>query len=195
MNLNIYDRIVKNITDLELLILALLYADNKEGIKGDLFLQKELFLVVNLIKEMKSKADFIAHFLGPYSEPIEQSLRNLLSYKLVEKRGGKYCITQSGTNVFEELQHRLSRDHLEAIEDFKLFLNDLFQDELLVFIYCSFPAFTTESTIKREIFKKRLPVAIGLYKKGKVSLEKAASLSGISLEDLIDIMRDHNEDL
>jgi hypothetical protein len=34
-----------------MLILAVLCVDNKEGIKGKFFLQKEVFLVVNSIKE------------------------------------------------------------------------------------------------------------------------------------------------
>ena len=188
MNQSIQELIIKHISDLDLLILALLYSDNKKGIKGDLFLQKEVFLIINFIREMKFCADFIAHILGPYSEPTEQSMKNLLSYKLVEKRMGKYFITQSGAKVFEKLQDNLSRDNLDAIEDFKKFLNDLTKDELLVFIYGSFPEFTTESGIKDEIGKKKVPVAVTLYKKGKVSLEKAASLAGESLEDFINIL-------
>jgi hypothetical protein len=194
MNQSIQELIIKHISDLDLLILALLYSDNKKGIKGDLFLQKEVFLIINFIREMKSRADFIAHILGPYSEPTEQSMKNLLSYKLVEKRMGKYFITQSGAKVFEKLQDNLSRDNLDAIEDFKKFLNDLTKDELLVFIYGSFPEFTTESGIKDEIGKKKVPVAVALYKKGKVSLEKAASLAGESLEDFMDVLRNTDED-
>ena len=190
MNKNIRESIIRNISDLELLILALLYANDKEEIKGDLFLQKELFLVVNFIKEMKSYADFIPHFLGPYSEPVEYSMKNLLAYKLVEKRMGKYFITQLGVDVFNKLKHRISQDKLEAIEDFKEFLNDLSKDELLVFVYVSFPEFSTESGIKEEVYKKRIPVAISLYRKNKISLEKAAFLAGIPLEDFIDILCD-----
>ncbi len=159
-----------------------------------LLYQKELFLVVIFIREVKSYADFIPHFLGPYSEPIEQSAKNLLSYELVEKKMGKYCITQEGVRVFREPMNKLSEDKLEAIEDFKAFLNDLSRDELLVFIYDSFPEFTTESAIKEEINEKKVPVAISLYRKGKVSVEKAASLSGMPLEDFIDILRDYNQD-
>jgi len=190
MSIEMHELIVKHISDLELLILALLRADNKEGIRGKLFLQKEVFLIVNFIKEMKSSADFEAHFYGPYSESVEYAVEHLLSYKLVEEKMGKYVITHSGIDVFEELKNRLSEDKLEAIEDFKVFLNDLSQKELLVFIYSSFPEFTTESGIKDEVYKGRVPVAISLYRKNKVSLEKAASLAGMPLEDFIDVLGD-----
>ncbi len=190
MNTTMHKLITKNITDLELLILALLFVGNKEGIKGKLFLQKEVFLVVNFIKEMKSRADFIAHIYGPYSESVEYAMENLLSYRLVEKKMGVYIITQYGEEVFEELRNRLSDDNLETIEDFKVFLNDLSREELLVFIYNSFPGFTAESGIKERVDKERVPVAISLYKKNKVSLEKAASLAGMPLEDFIDVLSD-----
>jgi uncharacterized protein YwgA len=190
MNTTMHELIVKNISDLELLILALLCVENKKGIKGKLFLQKEIFLIVNFIKEMKSRADFIAHVYGPYSESVEYAMENLLSYRLVEKIKGVYVITQSGFKVFEELRNRLSDDKIEAIEDLKVFLNDLSQKELLVFIYCSFPEFTGESRIKEEVFKERLPAAISLYSKNKVSLEKAALLAGMPLENFIDILSD-----
>lgn len=139
---------------------------------------------------MKSRADFIAHVYGPYSESVEYAMENLLSYRLVEKIKGVYVITQSGFKVFEELRNRLSDDKIEAIEDFKVFFNDLSQKELLVFIYCSFPEFTGESRIKEEVFKERLPAAISLYSKNKVSLEKAALLAGMPLENFIDILSD-----
>jgi predicted HTH domain antitoxin len=179
----IIDLIIKNISGLEVLILALLNAKNREPIKSDLFFQKEIFLVLNYIKEMLPNADFISHTLGPYSEVAEKSMNNLNSYNLVKRIEQGYKITDLGMEILKEFKGKLSKNKLEAIEDFKDFLNDLTRDELLVFTYISFPEFTTESGIKDEIYSKRKPVAVSLYKKGKISLEKAAFLSGLSLEE------------
>lgn len=181
----IIDLVIKNISDLELLILALLNAKDKEPIKDDLFFQKEMFVTLNFIKEMLSKADFIPHSLGPYSAVAEKSLNNLTSYNLVEKNENRYEISNLGIGIFEKLRNKLSVDKLEAIEDFKDFLNDLTSDELLVYTYVSFPDFTIESVKKKEVLSKRKPVATSLYKKGKVSLEKAAFLAGLPLEGFI----------
>jgi len=183
INKKIKDLIIKNISELELLILALLNAKDKESIKSDLFFQKEIFLVLNYIKDMLPNADFISHTLGPYSEVAEKSMSNLNSYNLVKRIDEGYEITELGVEIYREFKGKLSKKKLEAIEDFKDFLNDLTRDELLVFTYISFPEFTTESGIKDEIYSKRKPVAVSLYKKGKVSLEKAAFLSGLSLEE------------
>lgn len=174
--------IQKNISDLELLILALLNAKNKEPLKSDLFFQKEIFLILNYIKEMFPNADFIPHSFGPYSEVAEKSLNNLKSYGLVKKEGNSYKIDDFGVEVYSNLKNRLSNNKIEAIEDFKDLLNDLNRDELLVFTYISFPDFTTESTIKKEIYSKRKSIAASLYKKGKISLEKAAFLAGLPIE-------------
>ena len=181
----IIELITKNISDFELIILALLNSKNREPIRNDLFFQKEIFLILNFIKEMFPSADFIAHTFGPYSEVAEKSLNNLNSYKLVEKKDEGYGLSDLGTEIFKKLESRLSKEKLEVIEDFKNFLNDLTRDELLVFTYISFPEFTDESGIKDKIYSIRKPVSLSLFKKGKISIEKAAFLSGIPLEEFI----------
>lgn len=174
--------IQKNISYLELIILALLNAKNKEPLKSDLFFQKEIFLILNYIQDMLPNADFIAHSFGPYSEVAEKSLNNLSSYGLVGKEGNSYEINDFGIEIYNKLKDKLSKNKIEAIEDFKDLLNDLDRDELLVFTYISFPNFTTESTIKKEIYSKRKTISASLYKKGKISLEKASFLAGITIE-------------
>lgn len=129
------EKIPSKLSRLELLILNLLNADNSEPIRDDLFLQKEMFLVINFIKEMKPDADFIPHRLGPYSEPVEVSLNNLKSINLIEKTSEGYKITDFGKEIFETIKDRIPEEKKIAIEDFKDFLNDLTKDELLVFVY------------------------------------------------------------
>jgi len=187
----IKDLIIKNISDIELIILALLNAKNREPIRDDVFFQKEIFLILNFIRDVFPKADFIPHTFGPYSEVAEKALENLQSYKLVDKTDKGYTITTLGNDIFEKLKNKIPKDELEAIEDFKDFLNNLTRDELLVFTYISFPEFTAESAIKKRVYSKRKAIAVSLYKKGKISLEKAAFLSGMPLEEFIRYIKDH----
>jgi len=183
------ERIVKHMSKTDALALALLYANNHEPIPDDLFFQKEMFLVIDFIEEMKDYADFQAHFFGPYSEPVEDSIKNLVSYKLIEKRFSKYYITKKGIDVFKLLEPRIANDKLLAIDDFKKLLNDMSRNELLVFVYFSFPQYITESAIRNQVEKQRVPSAWSLYKKGKISLEKASKLSGLPIEDLLNKRR------
>jgi predicted HTH domain antitoxin len=77
-------------------------------------------------------------------------------------------------------------EQIEAILDYKEFLNDLTQDELLLFTYVSYPEFKAESAVYDRVIRKRIPIAVSLYKKGKVSLEKAAFLAGLPVEKFLD---------
>lgn len=187
------EKIPNKLSRLELLILNLLNADNSEPIRDDLFLQKEMFLVINFINEMKPDADFIPHRLGPYSEPVEVSLNNLKSINLIEKTSKGYKITDFGKDIFETIKDRIPEEKKIAIEDFKDFLNDLTKDELLVFVYFSFPDMRTESNIFQEIKRKRVPASISLYEKGKISLEKAAQLSGLPIEEFVERVKEKHE--
>lgn len=180
------ESIIKHLGKLDVILLALLYENDQDGVKGKIFLQKEMFLIINYINEMEDYADFISHFFGPYSEPVEKSLGNLEAYQLVNYKKGKYYITEKGVEVYNRKKDELKEDQIEAIRYFKDFLNNLTRDELLVFIYYSFPEFTDESVWNDNIERKRKEVSKSLYIKGKVSLEKAASLAGMPIEEFIE---------
>jgi predicted HTH domain antitoxin len=137
---------------------------------------------------MEPTADFIAHIYGPYSEPAEISLAGLVSINLIEKRPSNFHLTEFGKEVSKEVVKRIPDYKLEAIKDFKLLLNDMTKNELLVFTYFSFPKKTTESGIFNEVKRKRIPASISLYKKGKISLEKAAFLSGLPISKFVKLI-------
>ena len=101
---------------------------------------------------------------------------NLKSLGLVMEKGHEYCITPNGVVALGKAKSAFAPEELDAIADFKKFLNDLTEDEILLFTYVSYPKFKSESTVYERVIKKRIPVAVSLYNKGKVSLEKAAFL-------------------
>jgi len=104
----------------------------------------------------------------------------------VKEKEQKYEIPPTGLAALSKVKPAFTEDETEAIEDFKKFLNDLTGDELLLFIYVSHPEYTEESAVRDDVLGKRLPTAISLYKKGKVSLEKAAFLAGLPIEKFLD---------
>ena len=181
-------RVLENISELDGLILALFYINNSDSIRDDLFFQKELFLVINFIKEMEPVADFIPHIFGPYSEPAEVGLSSLAALNLIEKTPSNFHLTEFGKDVSKEVINRIPHYKLDAIKDFKLLLNNLTKNELLVFIYFSFPKMTTESGIYNNVKKNRIPSSVSLYKKEKVSLEKAAFLSGLPMSKFVELI-------
>lgn len=182
--------IIEDLTDLDLAILHLLHAGNDDSLKGRVAFQKEMFLIADYIDKIREEAEFIPHTFGPYSEAAEIEMGNLRSLGLVKEEGQEYKITQNGIAALKKVKPVFSPEQIEAIGDFKEFLNDLTQDELLLFIYVSHPEYTEESGVFEKVIRKRVPTAVSLYKKGKVSLEKAAFLAGLPVEKFLDKARE-----
>ncbi len=183
------EEIVEDLTDLDLAILQLLHAGNNDPLKGKVTYQKEMFLIADYIDKIREQAEFIPHILGPYSEAAENEMGNLRSLGLVREESNKYRISDKGVEALRKAKHAFSDEEIEAIGDFKKFLNDLSEDELLLFIYVSHPDFTKESGVYERVIRKRIPASISLYRKGKVSLEKAAFLAGLPVEMFLDRAR------
>ena len=181
--------IVEDLTDLDLAILQLLHASNNDPLKGKVAFQKEVFLIADYIEKIREQTEFIPHTFGPYSEAAENEMGNLKSLGLVKEKDHEYHITPSGVAALSKAKPAFTVEQIEAILDYKEFLNDLTQDELLLFTYVSYPEFKEESAVYDRVIRKRIPTAVSLYKKGKVSLEKAAFLAGLTVEKFLDQVR------
>lgn len=181
--------IVEDLTDLDLAILQLLHAGDNDPLKGKVAFQKEMFLIADYIKKIREITEFIPHTFGPYSEAAENEMGNLKSLGLVKEQGHKYHITPTGIAALTEAKPAFTDEEIEAIQDYKEFLNDLSRDEILLFVYVSYPDFIEESAVYEQVIRKRIPTATSLYKKGKVSLEKAAFLAGLPVEKFLDRAR------
>jgi uncharacterized protein YwgA len=181
--------LIDSLSDLDKIALLLLHANNDSPVRDELFYQKEFFLISDYMLDIKDEADFAPDSLGPYSEAAEVSLNNLRSYKLVDRVNEGFKLTEKGQKISEMVEREVSSKYKEAIFDFKKLLNDLTKDELLAFIYFSFPDFTNESIIRQGVIRKREPTIMSLYKKNKISLARAASLAGLCIEDFLDKMK------
>jgi len=168
--------------------ILLLSANLFKPLKGKTWFQKELFLIAENIPSLKEDADFEEDFLGPYSETARDELEQLRTEGIVDKR--KLRLTYLGRRLAKLLEEKAGNNLLQFISDIKSFLNNLTLDELLGFIYFSYPEFRIESIEFERIKKNRMPIATSLYKKGKVSLGKAAEVSGLSQEAFIGTLRE-----
>ncbi|MCC4771859.1 hypothetical protein FXV91_17320 [Methanosarcina sp. DH2] len=185
------DSIAEDLSYLNIAILELLESDNQSPIEGNTAFQKEMFLIGNFIDDVGEDAEFIPHSFGPYSEAAEVSLNDLISLGLARKEyKNNYKITDAGSRVLKIVQKRFSDEELESIADFKRFLGELTVDEILLFVYASYPKYTIESTVYKRIMRKRLSDAISIYKKGLISLEKAAFLAGMNIESFLDTLKE-----
>jgi predicted HTH domain antitoxin len=170
---------------LQCYILAILGARNKEPVRERLWLQKEVFLIANTNRKLADASGFAPHLQGPFSESVEAALADLKSLGLVsyDEYGGQIQLTRAGEGEYERLAEDMPSKVKDQVEDIKDSFNDLTENELLVFIYYSYPEMTAESVLIRKAQENRIPCAASLYRKGKVSLEKAAEIAGMNLLD------------
>lgn len=167
------------------LVIRLLGASEKEPVPRRLWLQKELFQIAKNMPKVEDYLDFQAHYQGPFSETVEAIEERLDTKGLItrDSSSGEIKLTERGEMVDEELQENIPEEVQHLIDDIKEFMNDLTKEELLTYIYYSYPEMTKQSVEKEDLDAKREEVAEQLYNKDKISLEKAAELSGMSLRD------------
>lgn len=168
-------------------LILLLGSRNGEPVRGKTWLQKEMFLIAKNTG-LKEEVYFEPHFYGPYSETIDTELENLQILELVAENG-EIRLTGKGKEAYANLLKIASTEKLELIKEVKEELNDLNEDELLAYIYFSFPETTKEAVRFENIERKRAQLAISLYEKEKVSLGKASEIAGMDIKAFMDEIR------
>lgn len=179
---------IKYFTKLEVLLVILLHSNQNEPITGRIWLQKIMFVLDRNIEDIK--AAFEGSYIGPYSEKVEIALEQFISSGLVTTKSHKIYLTKKGELLAKELMNYVSDERKKIIKDVKIFLNRINRKELISFIYSSFPTYTEDSQIKEEFESFRLESSISLYKKGRVSLSKAAEISGYELQEYIKLIKE-----
>jgi uncharacterized protein YwgA len=172
-------------------ILALLQANGGSRLPGKIYLQKEMYLLQRAFPELGSELDFEPYFLGPHSSILEDEADQLARSGLIRVAEGDVSLTDRGKRAAIDAERKLPKGRLERIGEFKSLLNDLSNDELLSFIYFGYPdsEVARESAEYQRLSSTRQRTARSLYRRGKISAERAAELAGDTLEDFIDSVR------
>jgi len=176
-----------NFSPVQAFLILLLGSRNGEPVKGKTWLQKEMFLITKNTG-LKEEVYFEPHFYGPYSETVDTELENLEILGLAAENG-EIRLTGKGKEVYANLLKITSTEKLGLIGEIKEELNDLDEDELLAYIYFSFPETTKEAVRFENIKRKRVKLAVRLYAKEKVSLGKASEIAGMNIKAFMDEIR------
>ena len=185
------EEIIEDMSELQKIMVILLYSNDEEPIIGktkfdkELKLQKEVFLVSQNIPEIGKESSFDADYYGPYSETVAEEFKGLALDDVVQDNQTSIRLLPLGKGIAKELIKEYNKKILDIVSDFKKLLNNMSQEEILTLIYTSFPDYTEESVVKEDVMKNRIKVAIQLYKKGKISLERASEIAGLTLEKLM----------
>ncbi|MEW6010643.1 MAG: hypothetical protein AB1604_05070 [Euryarchaeota archaeon] len=153
----------------------------EEPLKSKIKLQKLFFLVSNVFKDLNDIFEFEPHLFGPYSEELDNLSLELIKLGLVEKKGSSFILSEKGYYHFAELKPK--KELKKVICDFKDFLNDIPDDEILTFVYVFYPDYIDESSKWDKLKKDRVKFALDLLKNDKISFSKAAKISGESFSE------------
>jgi len=181
------EEIFEDLTDEEKVILYALGTLGYQPLRSKTKLEKLLFLLSNVFKDLKGLLRFEPYLLGPYSQIVDDSLEDLMRYGLVDECGNSYFLTEKGKKIYDRLTPE--KELLEVLEDFKQFLNDLPDDELLAFIYVTYPEYKAESAKWNYLQNNRVEIALSLLKKQKVSFNKAVEISGLSANGFLGVLQ------
>lgn len=184
--ISINDKIAQ-LNEVDRFLLLLLGAKNSEPVPGPIHLQKEMFLLQNMFPNLAEETDFEPYFLGPHSEIVQDEAEQLKMSGLIKAEPGNIKLTPDGKAAFDVLIKKSEKAEVQKIEEFKEFLNDLSKDELLAFIYFGYPItdLAKESIEYKVLLPKRKRLAISLYKKDKISAQKASQIAGEDLEEFL----------
>lgn len=176
-------------------ILSLLNDNDQEPIKGKTRLMKELFFISLNVPSLNDLLEFEADNFGPSSDIVIGYIDDMSQMKLISIEHGSrddsniYLIGEYGKKFLDS--EKLDLDY-ELISEIKELCRGITNDELLALTYFSFPEMTEESLVKDKIWAKRSKLALGLYKKNKVSLEKAVEISGLNYSQFLDLLSSKN---
>jgi uncharacterized protein YwgA len=177
---------LKMLSPLEKYILMLLYAGG--GTKGQLWFQKEIFVLSRAFEELAEETDFEAFGYGPYSEAVEEC-RNALENSgfVIGTR-----LTEEGKSIAKMLWEAASDLEKEIIKATAEFFESLSREELLLYICVMYPSMVEKSREIDRILKRREKIALKMLYDEKVSLSLAATLAGLSVEEMMEIALKYN---
>ncbi|MDI6737646.1 MAG: UPF0175 family protein [Nanoarchaeota archaeon] len=166
-------------------LLLLLSANSNSPINGRLWYQKELFLISKNNKEVEEEACFEAYLWGPHSELADNTMEELVQIGVVRQEGSRYELTPLGKEIAKEISKKTPKEEQELIEDVKEFFNNLSKDELLMFIYASYPDMVEDAVEFKRLLPHRKEIAISIYRKDKITAGKAAEIADVSIDEMI----------
>lgn len=160
-----------------------------QPLRSKIKLQKIIFLVSNVIEGLQEDLGYEPHLYGPYSETVENISEDLVSLGYVNQEGSKFSLTPKGREEYKRLKP--SKEIIQLIDDFKAFLNDMTDEEVMIYIYSFYPDFIEESTKWDELKKYRVDRSIKLLQREKLSMGKAAAMAGMNSFDFAQYLNNH----
>ncbi len=184
-------KILQDGNDLHKFIILLTNA-NDEPIKGMLKLQKMMYLLSDLMDEVKEQCSYVADNYGPYSKVVAKEARYLEQIGVLTGNVGEIALTQMGKEIAQELYKNEDEELLEILNEYKDFLNSMTRNELLAYIYSAHPDMIKESIEYENLKPNMEKYVMSMVKKHIISSQRAAELLKQTHTSIIKKMKDMN---
>lgn len=175
---------------IERFFFMLLYAQVDDSpsvsVQGETWLQKEMYALSRIFPEIAEDADFEAYRYGSFSESVDEVKDQYENSKYVDRnaRGG-IELSPKGRELAEDVWASASDDERQAVREVKKVFNDMNLDELLLYMYRTYPETAENSSVRDRVLGNRFRLAVSLYRKEKVSYQKAAELADMRLDEFM----------
>ena len=116
-------------------------------------------------------------------------MEELVQLGVVKNVGSTYVLTDIGKDIAHSVLKDTSKSELDLVEDVKNFFSSLSKDQLLLFIYISYPNMAEDSIEFKELLPRRREIAISMYRQEKISVGKTAELAGVSVSEMIEELK------
>ena len=155
---------------------------HNEPIRGSTWLQKQMHELSKATSKMNFNFD--EHHFGTFNPSLDSiQTQNKASNLIDQKRNsGPLLLTPRGMTVAKKIWDKSNSDEQRLVSETKKFFNEMNYWEIIAFSYSAHPETTANSKIKADFEKKRLPAAVDLFKRRKISLKKATSIAGVSTD-------------
>ena len=182
--MELHRKILATIDPPQRLIVLLAASNGGAPIMGQTKLQKMMFLLSKMSNDMVEQCGYSADNYGPYSEIVGEAARHLgeIGVLSFDDRGENISITLTGRRVAEEIAEGEDDNTLDIIDSCKDMLNDLPTDEVLAYVYSSYPHMAEQSVVYDRIKRNMERHIMSMLKKEKISSERAAELLGMPLD-------------
>lgn len=171
-------------------MLLLFNALNGKPIKNKINMMKMLYFISLNVPSLEIEFNFEADNYGPSSDVVERNLESLNQENFLKEDKKGFQLNKLGKEYLNS--RNFDNIDYDLIEDMKELFDGLTSDEVCALTYFTFPETTSESVILDKIIKNRKKLALNLYKKNKISVEKASEIAGIPLMDMYHLLSKNN---
>ena len=136
-------------------LVELVGVDDKP-IPSELHLQKELFILSNMMPNLKDVFNFKKHYQGPFSEGIHDSLDAPVYYEdFFIRRNEKIILSPDCKKELKKIFEKETPELIVALKMIRSLYDKLTKNEFMFLIYSTFPEFTEKSNMSDGLLKDR----------------------------------------